>query len=384
MRFNFNFGNEWKELKKFEKLSIEEKSIVFYAENIASINHFQNLITKLIKEKKLQICYVTSIKNDPVLNKSDENIKTFYIGDGVTRTKFFLTLKAKILIMDMPDLETFHIKRSKVYPVHYIYIFHSMFSTHSYLRKDALDNYDTIFCVGPHHMNEIRMTEKEYNLKPKKLVEYGFGRLDTLLKKKQEFTHEKNDEKLVLITPSYGKNNLLEKCGIELISELLENGYKVFLRPHFRIIKNSPELINSIKNKFLENSNFILHEGIIPFEKFQNSMCLISDWSGISFEYAFTHEKPIIFIDVPKKEFNPESAKFLDLPIEITTREKIGKVVSPNDVKQVSGMLEEIVNEQVKYQEQIKDARKNIVFNLGKSSDVGIENILNILQIDEK
>ena len=384
MRLNFNFGNEWKELKKFEKLSIEEKSIVFYAENIASINHFQNLITKLIKEKKLQICYVTSIKNDPVLNKSDENIKTFYIGDGVTRTKFFLTLKAKILIMDMPDLETFHIKRSKVYPVHYIYIFHSMFSTHSYLRKDALDNYDTIFCVGSHHVNEIRMTEKEYNLKPKKLVEYGFGRLDTLLKKKQEFTHEKNDEKLVLITPSYGKNNLLEKCGIELISELLENGYKVFLRPHFRIIKNSPELINSIKNKFLENSNFILHEGIIPFEKFQNSMCLISDWSGISFEYAFTHEKPIIFIDVPKKEFNPESAKFLDLPIEITTREKIGKVVSPNDVKQVSGMLEEIVNEQVKYQEQIKDARKNIVFNLGKSSDVGIENILNILQIDEK
>jgi len=384
MRLNFNFGNEWKELKKFEKLSIEEKSIVFYAENIASINHFQNLITKLIKEKKLQICYVTSIKNDPVLNKSDENIKTFYIGDGVTRTKFFLTLKAKILIMDMPDLETFHIKRSKVYPVHYIYIFHSMFSTHSYLRKDALDNYDTIFCVGSHHVNEIRMTEKEYNLKPKKLVEYGFGRLDTLLKKKQEFTHEKNDEKLVLITPSYGKNNLLEKCGIELISELLENGYKVFLRPHFRIIKNSPELINSIKNKFLENSNFILHEGIIPFEKFQNSMCLISDWSGISFEYAFTHEKPIIFIDVPKKEFNPESAKFLDLPIEITTREKIGKVVSPNDIKQVSGMLEEIVNEQVKYQEQIKDARKNIVFNLGKSSDVGIENILNILQIDEK
>ena len=384
MRLNFNFGNEWKELKKFEKLSIQEKSIVFYAENIASINHFQNLITKLTKEKKLQICYVTSIKNDPVLNKSDENIKTFYIGDGVTRTKFFLTLKAKILIMDMPDLETFHIKRSKVYPVHYIYIFHSMFSTHSYLRKDALDNYDTIFCVGSHHMNEIRMTEKEYDLKPKKLVEYGFGRLDTLLKKKQEIVHEKNNDRMILITPSYGKDNLLEKCGIELISELLENGYKVFLRPHFRIIRDSPELINSIKNRFLENSNFNLHEGIIPFEKFQNSMCLISDWSGISFEYAFTHEKPIIFIDVPKKEFNPEAAKFLDIPIEITTREKIGKIVSPNNIKQVSGILQEMINDQGIYQEQIKNVRKNIVFNLGKSSDVGIENIFNILQTDEK
>jgi len=384
MKLNFNFGKEWKELKKFEKLPIKEKSIVFYAENIASINHFQNLITKLTKEKKLQICYVTSVENDPFLNKNDENVKTFYIGNGVTRTKFFLTLKAKILIMDMPDLETFHIKRSKVYPVHYIYIFHSMFSTHSYLRKDALDNYDTIFCVGSHHMNEIRMTEKEYDLKPKKLVEYGFGRLDTLLKKKQEIVHEKNDDRMILITPSYGKDNLLEKCGIELISELLKNGYKVFLRPHFRIIRDSPELINSIKNRFLENSNFILHEGIIPFEKFQNSICLISDWSGISFEYAFTHEKPIIFIDVPKKEFNPEAAKFLDIPIEITTREKIGKIVSPNNIKQVSGILEEMINDQGKYQEQIKNVRKNIVFNLGKSSDVGIENIFNILQTDEK
>ena len=50
MKLNFNFGKEWKELKKFEKLPIKEKSIVFYAENIASINHFQNLITKLTKE----------------------------------------------------------------------------------------------------------------------------------------------------------------------------------------------------------------------------------------------------------------------------------------------------------------------------------------------
>ena len=380
----FNFGKEWKELKKFEKLTIEEKSVVFYAENIASMNHFQNLITKLTEDKDMQICYVTSIENDTILNKIDEKIKAFYIGDGVTRTKFFLTLKAKILIMDMPDLQTFHIKRSKVHPVHYVYVFHSMFSTHSYLRKDALDNYDTIFCVGSHHVNEIRMAEKEYNLKPKKLVEYGFGRLDSLLKKKQEFRDEKNDGQLILITPSYGKDNLLEKCGIELIEELLENNYKVFLRPHFRIIRDSPELINSIKNKFLKNPNFTLHEGVIPFEKFQNSICLISDWSGISFEYAFIHEKPIIFIDVPKKNFNPEARKFLDMPIEIENREELGKVVSPRDIKQIPRILENLIEERRKYQEKIKDVREKMVFNIGKSSDVGIENIMKILQENEK
>ena len=148
---NFGFGKDWQELGKFEKLTNEARSIVFYAENKASINHFKLLISELTEEKNLQIYYVTSVKNDPMLSSKNKNILTFYIGDGTSRTKFFLTLKAKILIMDMPDLETFHIKRSKVYPVHYVYIFHSMFSIHSYLRKGAIDNYDTIFCVGELH-----------------------------------------------------------------------------------------------------------------------------------------------------------------------------------------------------------------------------------------
>jgi len=282
--------------------------------------------------------------------------------------------------MDMPDLETFHIKRSKIYPVHYVYLFHSMFSIHSYLRKKALDNYDTIFCVGSHHVAEIRMTEKQYNLKEKKLVEYGFGRLDYLLEKKQKSKHKIYDGKVILITPSYGKENLLEKCGMRLIENLIENGYKVFLRPHFRIIRDSPKIIEEIRNKFLGNTNFTLHEGVIPFEIFENSMCLISDWSGISFEYSFVHEKPIIFIDTPKKDLNPESKEFLDVPIEIGIREKIGKIVSPTEIDQISKILNELIDEKIQYEEQIKDIRNNVVFNLGKSAEIGVQNIKIILQ----
>ena len=169
-----NFGEEWKELKKIEKLKDKERSIVFYAENEASMNHFRLLISELTEEKNLQICYVTSVKNDPIFSSKNKNILAFYIGDGTARTKFFLTLKAKILIMDMPDLQTFHIKRSKVYPVHYVYIFHSMFSVHSYLRKGALDNYDTIFCVGKHHEKEIRATEEKIWIEGEKINQIWF------------------------------------------------------------------------------------------------------------------------------------------------------------------------------------------------------------------
>jgi len=372
---NFGFGKDWQELGKFEKLTDEARSIVFYAENKASINHFRLLISELTEEKNLQICYVTSVKNDPMLSSKNKNIFTFYIGDGTARTKFFLTLKAKILIMDMPDLETFHIKRSKVFPVHYVYIFHSMFSIHSYLRKGAIDNYDTIFCVGEHHKKEIRETEKVYGLKPKKLITYGFGRLDTLLHEKQKF-HQTNpdNDKLIIIAPSYGKYNLLEVCGLELLEILLKSDFRVLLRPHFRTLRDSKKIIKTVEEKFGNNPNFILEEGIIPPEKFHNSKCMISDWSGVSFEYAFTFERPVIFIDLPKKILNSDSGDISLEPIEISIRDKIGYVISPKNLEKIPEIIKNTDSDSTTNERIIK-IRSETVYNLGKSAKIGVEAI---------
>ena len=379
MKLNFGFNEEWKELKKFNNLNDKQRSIVFYAENKASMNHFRLLISELTKERNFQICYVTSVKNDPILSINDKNILAFYIGDGIVRTKFFLELKAKILIMDTPDLDSFHIKRSKIFPVHYIYIFHSMFSVHSYLRKGAVDHYDTIFCVGEHHKREILETEKIYGLKPKKLVNYGFGRLDTLLKEQSNFKKEElNTKNLIIIAPTYGNSNLLKICGVKLIETLLDSNFKVLLRPHFRIFKESKDLIKIILDKFQNNNNFLLEEGIIKPQIFHSSRCMISDWSGISLEYAFVFERPIIYIDVPKKELNAEVDKIDLQPIEVSIREKIGYLVEPDNLTEIPNIISEINDES--RAEQIRDIRSKTVFNIGKSASIGADHITEILE----
>jgi YidC/Oxa1 family membrane protein insertase len=325
----------------------------------------------------LDICYVTSVKDDPIHENINPKIRSFYIGDGTVRTKFFLGLKAKILIMDMPDLETYHIKRSKIYPVHYIYIFHSIFSVHSYLRKGAVDNYDTIFCVGPHHKNEIQETEKIYNLKPKNLISFGFPRLDTLLNEKQNYSKnfDTNNDNLILLTPSYGKNNLLEICGFELIKILLESNFKVLLRPHFKILKDSKKLISKILDEFGNNPNFSLENGVIPSKLFHSSICMISDWSGISFEYAFTFERPVIFIDVPKKILNPNFHDISLEPIEISYRDKIGFVVSPHELKTIPDLIYKSKNNNLSIIESIKKIRSRTIYNLGESAIIGAKYI---------
>ena len=372
---SFSLGKEWNELKRFEKLSDFERSIVFYAENKASMDYFGSLISELTEKMNLQICYVTSVKDDPILDSKNQRILSFYIGDGTVRTKFFLTLKAKILVLDMPDLDQFHIKRSKIYPVHYVYLFHSMFSIHSYLRKGAIDNYDTIFCVGPHHVNEVRETEKIYELKPKNLVKYGFGRLDTLLQEKENFKKKSNLKDLILITPTYGDNNLLEKCGIKLIDILLKSNFKVMLRPHMRTLRDSTKLINSIKENFGKNPDFILEKGVIPYDLFHNSRCLISDWSGISLEYAFTYERPVLFIDVPEKILNVLSKDISLEPIEIAIRNKIGYVISPNNLELIPKLIEGLDEYAQNINEQIKGVRSQTVYNIGKSAKIGAEYI---------
>ena len=384
MKFpKISFGEEWNNLKKFENLSDFERSIVFYAENEASMNHFRTLIFELTERMNFQICYITSVKNDQILSSKNKNILSFYIGEGAARTKFFLTLRAKILVMDMPDLNTYHIKRSKAYPVHYIYLFHSMFSIHSYLRKGALDNYDTIFCVGSHHVNELRTTEKLYGLKPKTIINYGFGRLDTLLQEKEKFAKsDSNLKDLILITPSYGDENLLEKCGIELIDTLLKSDFRVLLRPHFRTLRDSKELIDSIKNKFGKNPSFIFEDGVIPPEYFHNSICMISDWSGISMEYAFTFERSVIFIDVPKKILNPDADDLPLEPIEISIRKKIGHIVSTNNIREIPNIINNLNNNTEDFKKQLKLIRQNTVFNISTSSKIGANYIEKLIQND--
>jgi hypothetical protein len=370
---NLFFSEDWKELKKFEKLNINQKQIVFYAENKASFNHFRQLINELMKKFEYSICIVTSISDKNFLKY--ENIKIFYIGTGTARTKFFLTLKTFILITDTPDLDNFHIKKSKLYPVHYLYVFHSIFSTHSYLRENALDNFDTIFCVGKHHVEEIRKTEKIYQLKNKNLVEYGFGRIDELELIKED---SKNYKNTVIIAPSYGKNNLLECCGEKIIDELIRNDFQVVLRPHYRIFKESKKTLEKIIDKFCNNENFCLLKEVIPNEIFFNSIGMISDWSGISVEFTFVNQKPVIFIDVPKKNLNQNFQKIGLEPIEIELRNKIGYLINENNISSIIEILKNPI-ESAKI-EIIDKIKKEIIFNNSNSAEIGSKEIDKILK----
>ena len=381
------FGNERKELEKFNKLDLDERSIVFYSEDISSFVYFEQIIHELTEKMGCQICYVTSAKDDPILTSQNKRIKAFYIGLGAIRTKFFMELKAEVLVMTMPNLETYFIKRSKVYPVHYVYVFHSIVSTHTIYRKGAFDHFDSIFCTGPHHVKEIKATEQLYDLKQKNLVACGYGLLDKLQKNKPVKNQERCTEdgrKKILVAPSWGKKGLLETKGLELVKILLDAGYHVTVRPHPMTIRKWPKIIKTIKNEFKDNTNFEMETDVSSFESLYSTYGLISDWSGIGFEYAFVCERPVLYIDGFPKINNPSYDKIPCKPLEVSIRNLIGKVISPNELKSLPEIIESTYENIDFFITKIQEVRNETVFNFGQSGIKGAQEIVKILHEEKK
>ena len=387
MKFSSNLKLEWKELERFDKSSDEDRSIVFYVENEYYTIYLKSLIETLVNEYGLKVSYVTSSKTDPLLKSTNKNISSFYIGDGIVRTKFFINLRADVLVMTMPDLEIFHIKRSKVHQVHYVHVLHSLNSTHFAYRKNAFDHFDTIFCAGPYHVNEIRETEKKYGLKEKKLVECGYGRLDDLLhivKNRDPKKNSKNKRKIILVAPSWGKNGLIETKGEYVVQTLLDFGYNVILRPHPITIKKSHKIIQNIEKKFKENPNFKLEVDIRNSDSFFSCDCMISDWSGVAIEYAFALEKPVLYIDVTQKMVNSDANDIEIVPLEKKIRAQVGDIVSLSEISKIPSKIENLWLNSPQIKKQIQKIREETVFNIGNSGKAGSKYLVQLLKKNTK
>ena len=102
---------------------------------------------------------------------------------------------------------------------------------------------------------------------------------------------------------------------------------------------------------------------------------MISDWSGISLEYAFTFERPVIFIDVPKKVLNPNWSDIALEPIETSIRVKIGHIVSPNNLEEILDLVKILDKNTQNIGERIKEIRTKTVYNSGESAKIGAEHI---------
>jgi len=370
-----NFIREIRDLIRFFR-NAPNTPVMFYAEHEGYFPNFEGVLAELLGPGTEPVAYVTSSPRDPIFNRKDARLETYYV-----KHLFFLLmlfLKCRVCVMTMPDLHLFHIQRS-IYPVHYVYMFHSLVSTHMIYRKHAFDHYDSILCAGPHHVREIRAFEQRHNLKPKELAQGGYYRLERIYNRFREYRagHPRAQRKqpLILIAPSWGPQNILEVCGEELTGILLDSGFDVIVRPHPETVRKTPALVNRLEKKFKDRSGFLLERSIATDDSIHASDLLISDCSGIAFEYGFGTERPVVFCNVPAKVRNPDFEELNIPPMELALREQIGRIADIRDLAAVPAMIREMTAHREEYIDKIRLLRESYVFDFGRSSRVAAEHI---------
>ena len=356
---------------RFMQLPREQRGLTFYSEGKNYWPHLEGLITELLESSNIPICYISSGEDDPGLSLEHPDYRTFRIDEGFVRNWLFENLETDVMVMTMPDIDQYQLKRSR-HDVHYVYVQHSLVSLHMIYRKGAFDHYDTVFCSGPHHMREIRAMEERYGLPSKILVEHGYGLLDAIIEeagKRPAKEKHPGDPLHILIAPSWGPDCTIESgVGEEIVDRLLENGLKVTLRPHPQTIRFAKSRLDSILKKHNKNNLFDYEDNVASQDSLHASDVMISDWSGAALDYAFGLGKPVVFVDTPRKINNADYEEIGIEPFEVSIRATIGQVLALDNVHDVADV--------------VRSARlgntENAIFNVGNSREVGANYIQNL------
>ena len=359
---------QWISVWDYLALDSKKKSITFYSEGKNYWPYLKDIVIEVLNITDIDIHYITSDEQDPGLQYKNKKLKHILIDEGVLRTWFFQNINTKILVMTMPDLDNYKVKKSSK-TKYYIYTHHALNSFSSALRKGAIDNFDVIFCPGPHHVEEVKMLEKFYDLPKKATVETGYAKIDMLIKKYEKYTRNvkvNKEKEMVLIAPTWGKNGIIEiGKGIEIIDSLISQGYRVTLRPHPETFKYSLDEIKKIKSKFINNKDLSFEQDVSRDETLFESIALVTDWSGIAWEYALALKKPILFYDTPARINNSDFHKLPMDSFENKMRNKCGQIWNGKD------NIKEIIKDINSKQLDIAD----YVYNVGKSSNIAAQYI---------
>lgn len=369
---------EKEDYKRF--FSIVNKKLVFYSESNGFYKYFKGMIEYILKNTNITIHYITSDYNDQIFELAKENkqIKPYYIEEKKLIT-LMMKMDADVVVMTMPDLDNYHIKRSYIRKdIEYIFIPHGIDSSNMTMRKGSTDHFTSVYATGKHQHDEYVKTDEVYHLN-RKIVDWGYTLLDDMIADYKKTKKKPGKTKTIMIAPSWQKDNIIDLCLDDVLKSLKGKNYEVIVRPHPQQVRHMRDAFEKMKEKYA-GTNIIIQTDFSNTSSVFEADVLIGDWSSIGFEYAFTTEKPVISIDTPMKIMNPEYQKVDVPPINIWGREEIGEVVKLKDVKRINEVVERMLRNPDKYKKKIQKLRKEYVYNPGKSAQVGAEYIISCVQ----
>ncbi|MDR1420834.1 MAG: CDP-glycerol glycerophosphotransferase family protein [Treponema sp.] len=301
---------------------------VIYSEGKQYWNVFRPVLDEFEKQGRT-LLYLTSSGDDPVFGEEYRFIKAEFIGEGNRAFARLNLLSAGVVLMTTPGLDVYQLRRSKMVG-HYSHVLHAPGDATMY-RMFGIDYFDSILLSGDYQAEDIRELERLRNLPGKRLFTAGCTYLDVYAEKMAHMQKEEEHPFTVLVSPSWGASGLLSRYGEKLLDPLVKTGWRVIVRPHPQSKKSEPEIIDGLEAQYREFPSVEWDYERENIYSMMKSDIMISDFSGIIFDYVFLCDRPVIYV---KQGFDlrPYDADDLDHEIwQFAILREIGLELSEGD-----------------------------------------------------
>ncbi len=351
----------------------ETVPFVIYSDDKRYWNIFEPICRRMNEQGK-QVVYLTGSEDDPVFKCGYENIKPKCIGKGNSSFAYLNNLKATVLLSTTPGLDVYQWKRSKNVD-YYVHILHSAGEVVMY-RMFGIDYYDSILVSGDYHVEDIRELEKLRNLPEKEVVKVGLPFMDVMAERLEKSSEQPAHERTVLLAPSWGQSSILNTYGDKVIDLLIATGYKIIIRPHPQSYTAEKELIKRLKEKYPESEKLSWNRDNDNFEVLKKSDILVSDFSGVIYDFALIYNKPVIYTN-PNTDLSLYDAWWLNKPLWKTDAlPRIGKELTADNIDNIKMLIDECI-EDTKYAEGRAAVKAETWAHCGEGTKRTVDYLLN-------
>lgn len=341
------------------------KTYVIYNEGNQYWNVFKP-VTDEFEKRKIPLMYYTSSKTDPIFDQKYEFVTSEYIGEGNTAFAKLNMLSAGFVLMTTPGLQVYQLKRSKSVK-HYSHVLHMPNDATTY-RLFGLDYFDSVLLTGDYQKDDIRTLEKNRGINSKDLVTVGCSYLDVLSEKINSIPAEENHVFTVLVSPSWGEVGVLKRFGERLLDPLAATGWKIIVRPHPQSKKSEADMLKRLEERYKDYANVEWDYNRDNIYSMKKADIMISDFSGIVFDYTFLCNKPVMYVNTDM-DLRPYDAYDLNKQLwQFSVLEKMGIKLEEKDFANIKEVIQN-ASDSPELAEQRKIAKETAWMNIGKAGE---------------
>lgn len=354
--------------------ALKSESFVIFSDDKRYWKVFEPICREMDKRGK-EILYITASPDDPALKCEYKGLRVECIEN---KNKLFTRLnylRADIVLSTTPGLDVYQWKRSKDVK-YYVHIPHAAGGLTMY-RMFGLDYYDAVLYSGDFQAEDIRALEKLRNLPAKELVEAGIPYMDEMAKAYASAEPIGEHERTVLLAPTWGPSALFAVSGGKIIEHLLNTGYHIIVRPHPQSFTSEKEMLDKLMAEYPESEQLEWNSDTDNFNVLHRADILVSDFSGVFYDFAFIHNKPIIYTDVNFNLDVYDAWWIQDRPLWLySALPRIGCKLTPDNMSNIKELIDECLTDE--YYAEGRQAAKNETWaNIGRGAEIVTDYLIN-------